>query len=174
MLRAIRGSDDQLDPWQHPEPDVGKTQAIRLADIFLLGPAMVYVGVTGVIPSLLRIPAIVGGIATVAFNVQNYRRLEESRSKPMLRAISGNGNGEPDEPDVVEYGGGMDIDALMRFSEENPSGYTWQMPAGIVEEYVAIEDPKPAPKSESVWKILPVLLVAALLGNLAARMGRRA
>ncbi len=65
---------------QHPDPAVGKSQLFRLIDIFVLAPAMIYVGATGMIPPLLRAPAIVGGVATVAYNWVNYDRLRESES----------------------------------------------------------------------------------------------
>ena len=65
--------------WQDPDPEVGKTQAIRLLDVWFLGPAMIYVGLAGRILSWMRLLAVVGGIATIVYNHQNYVRLRRSR-----------------------------------------------------------------------------------------------
>ncbi len=47
-----------------------KTQAVRLVDVFALGPLMVYVGRTGVRSPLLA----AAGAATMAYNGRNYLR----------------------------------------------------------------------------------------------------
>ena len=63
-------------PWQqHPDPAIGKSQAIRLIDIFLLAPAMIYVGASGEMPKWLRKWAVIGGVLTIVYNAQNYLRL---------------------------------------------------------------------------------------------------
>ena len=64
---------------QDVDPAVGKTQLIRKVDIFALGPAMIYVGLAGRILSWMRLLAVVGGIATIVYNHQNYVRLRRSR-----------------------------------------------------------------------------------------------
>lgn len=65
-----------------PDPEVGKSQLLRMIDVFLLGPGMIYVGITGKIPSWLRTVAVWGGIGTIAFNWANFKRLRESLRKP--------------------------------------------------------------------------------------------
>lgn len=65
--------------YQDPEPEIGKAQYIRLVDIWLLGPAMVLLGVTGKPMKFTRVAWVVGGILTIVYNWQNYKRLEEAR-----------------------------------------------------------------------------------------------
>lgn len=61
-----------------PDPFVGKSQTIRLIDIFVLAPAMVYVGVSGKVPRWMRVFAVLGGFATVYYNGVNYLRHERA------------------------------------------------------------------------------------------------
>jgi len=44
-------------------------------DVFLLGPAMMYVGWSGQIPEWMRTLAVAGGAATISFNLANYFRV---------------------------------------------------------------------------------------------------
>ena len=60
---------------QHPDPLIGKGQILRIIDVFLLGPSMIYAGITGKVPEWLRLPSLVGGILTIAINYSNYQRL---------------------------------------------------------------------------------------------------
>ena len=64
---------------QDPDPLVGKTQELRLVDIWLLGPAMMAVGLTGKIPTWMRPLAFLGGALTVWYNWRNYDRLKKAR-----------------------------------------------------------------------------------------------
>ena len=66
-------------PGQHPDPTIGKVQELRLIDVFVLGPVMIYVGVRGRMPASLRGLAVIGGVATILYNWRNFRRLEEHR-----------------------------------------------------------------------------------------------
>lgn len=66
---------------QDPDPEVGKTQAIRLFDVYVLGPAMVYAGLTGRVPRWMQWLAVVGGILAVTYNSANYARLERVRGR---------------------------------------------------------------------------------------------
>ena len=54
-----------------------KPQRIRLVDVFLLGPFMIWFGViaTGV-PSIFKIIMIISGIATIIYNGYYYLRNE--------------------------------------------------------------------------------------------------
>ena len=49
---------------------------MRLVDIFALGPAMIYLGATGLIPGWMRVPSVAGGVFTIYWNAENYLRLE--------------------------------------------------------------------------------------------------
>lgn len=51
--------------------EVQKSQAVRLADVLLLGPFMVWAGLNH--PSeLARLGLVMAGVATVAYNGANY------------------------------------------------------------------------------------------------------
>jgi len=50
-----------------------KAQWIRLADVFLIGPMMVYFGVKAEkVPATLRLAMIAAGAGTVIYNGRNY------------------------------------------------------------------------------------------------------
>lgn len=61
---------------QHPDWRIGKAQWLRLADIWFLGPAMIWFGLGKQLPEWTRLPALLGGVATVIWNWQNYRRVQ--------------------------------------------------------------------------------------------------
>ena len=54
-----------------------KSQYVRLIDIFLLGPFMIYFGInaTGV-PELANTLMIIAGIATIIYNGRNYLKIK--------------------------------------------------------------------------------------------------
>jgi len=51
-----------------------KSQEVRLADVFLIGPFMVWVALRGRLTDLERLIMGVLGAATIAYNLYNYRR----------------------------------------------------------------------------------------------------
>lgn len=53
-------------------PEIKKSQMVRLWDVFGLGPAMVYIGITNKIPTYQQILLITAGAATVWYNGKNY------------------------------------------------------------------------------------------------------
>lgn len=56
----------------------GKTQAIRLADVFALGPFMIYLAMKSNRLSSLEKLALGGiGVATIFYNWKNYREVAE-------------------------------------------------------------------------------------------------
>jgi hypothetical protein len=58
------------------DPDHGKTQSIRLVDVFALGPFMVWFGMEAEdVPDAARLIMIASGLATIAYNGANYLRL---------------------------------------------------------------------------------------------------
>ena len=62
-----------------------KGQNIRLVDVFVLGPFMVWVGAKAEgIPAWAKYTMVASGVATIAFNGVNYLRLR-SRHHPSLR-----------------------------------------------------------------------------------------
>ena len=63
--------------------EVGKTQNIRVADVFVIGPAMIYGGVklTRSDSELLGLSLIAFGIATILYNADNYFKQKEALAK---------------------------------------------------------------------------------------------
>ena len=59
--------------------EIEKTQNIRIADVFVIGPAMIYGGVklTRQDSQLLGLSLIAFGIATILYNANNYFKQEE-------------------------------------------------------------------------------------------------
>ena len=54
-----------------------KSQEVRLADVFLIGPFMVWVALRGRLTDLERLIMGFLGAATIAYNLYNYRRNTE-------------------------------------------------------------------------------------------------
>ena len=55
--------------------DEGKTQNIRLLDVFFIGPLLVWVGFAGRLNDTVRILLFVIGVATVIYNGRNFIRI---------------------------------------------------------------------------------------------------
>ena len=60
--------------------EISKTQTIRLVDVFVLGPVMVWLSTQkGPLPTWARTFLLVPGVATVGYNARNYLRQEAKR-----------------------------------------------------------------------------------------------
>ena len=58
--------------------DEGKSQGVRLFDVFALGPFMVWFGAEAKdVPEAARFVMIVSGLATIVYNGANYWRLRK-------------------------------------------------------------------------------------------------
>lgn len=57
--------------------DVQKSQSVRLLDVLVLGPAMVYTAMDVKPPKLLRAFMMAVGIGTVLYNLGNYLEQEK-------------------------------------------------------------------------------------------------
>ena len=53
--------------------------AVRLIDVFVLAPAMVYASTFTQMPDYVRLILFVSGIATLVFNGQNYLEIEKNK-----------------------------------------------------------------------------------------------
>lgn len=57
-----------------PCEEVAKSQNVRLFDIFLLGPFMIWHGIKAkTVPTWARMLMLLGGAGTILYNVKNYR-----------------------------------------------------------------------------------------------------
>jgi len=54
-------------------------QHIRLVDVFVLAPAMVYASTFKQIPDYVRVILFVSGVATLVFNGKNYMDIEKNK-----------------------------------------------------------------------------------------------
>ena len=54
-------------------------QAVRLIDVFVLAPAMVYASTFTQMPDYVRLILYVSGVATLVFNGQNYLEIEKNK-----------------------------------------------------------------------------------------------
>lgn len=57
--------------------EIKKSQFVRMLDVMILGPAMIYAGTDKVIPKPLKLLLLLTGIGTVIYNGRNY--LENER-----------------------------------------------------------------------------------------------
>lgn len=58
--------------------EIAKTQAIRLADVFIIGPVMIYAALGQRPPKALRAALLVFGVLTIWYNTRNYLRNQET------------------------------------------------------------------------------------------------
>ena len=54
-------------------------QHIRLVDVFVLAPAIVYASTFKQIPDYVRVILFVSGVATLVFNGKNYMDIEKNK-----------------------------------------------------------------------------------------------
>ena len=60
-----------------------KSQQVRLIDIFVLAPFMVYSGAKkSTLPGFLRLGLVVAGVATLAYNGNNYLKYNKPPALP--------------------------------------------------------------------------------------------
>ena len=55
-----------------------KSQEVRLADVFFIGPFMIWVALKGSLTDVQRLIMGVLGAATIAYNLNNFRRNQKS------------------------------------------------------------------------------------------------
>lgn len=60
--------------------EIAKTQNIRLIDILFLGPIMTYAGFKYPLPPLVKYTLLIGGIATILYNANNFVRQQKALS----------------------------------------------------------------------------------------------
>ncbi len=56
--------------------DYGKSQGVRLVDVLLLGPFMIWAGSKKKLPGWARAALLAAGVATVLYNLKNYQRIQ--------------------------------------------------------------------------------------------------
>jgi hypothetical protein len=54
-------------------------QSVRLMDVFILAPAMVYASTFKQIPDYVRLILFISGVATLIFNGKNYIDIEKNK-----------------------------------------------------------------------------------------------
>ena len=54
-----------------------KSQDLRLVDVFILGPFMVWASQAGALPKWARFGMAIGGALTIAYNARNYTALRK-------------------------------------------------------------------------------------------------
>ena len=54
-------------------------QSVRLMDVFVLAPAMVYASTYKQIPDYVRIILFISGVCTLIFNGRNYLDIEKNK-----------------------------------------------------------------------------------------------
>ena len=56
-----------------------KYQSIRLVDVFILAPSMIYASTFTQIPDYVRLILFVSGVATLVFNGNNYMDINKNK-----------------------------------------------------------------------------------------------
>lgn len=62
--------------YQHPDPDVGKAQWLRVVDVWVLGPAMMAASLGWRWPTWAAPLLFFGGLFTIVWNHENYHRID--------------------------------------------------------------------------------------------------
>jgi hypothetical protein len=62
-----------------------KAQPVRLADVFVFGPLMIYSGLGKATPNWLRVGMVIIGAGTIVYNLYNYFEVERRK----VSALSG-------------------------------------------------------------------------------------
>lgn len=58
-----------------------KSQKVRLLDVFVLGPIMIYAGTRTSLPVWLRVSLMAMGVGTIYYNAKNYRINKKAQAK---------------------------------------------------------------------------------------------
>jgi hypothetical protein len=69
------------DPVQEIIDANGKTQFVRLLDVFVLGPLMIYIAAQYRIREPQRTALLVSGVLTILYNGANYLSIRNAASK---------------------------------------------------------------------------------------------
>jgi len=56
----------------YTDTEVQKTQNVRLIDVFIIGPLLIYTSTFKTLPSYLRVALLLIGVATIIYNGNNY------------------------------------------------------------------------------------------------------
>lgn len=59
-----------------------KSQEVRLLDVWLLGPFMVWAATQRRLPTWAQTTLAIGGIATIVYNLRNYLAIEQGAERP--------------------------------------------------------------------------------------------
>ena len=62
-----------------PRPERSKTQWIRLADVAIIGPAMIFSATKKEPPQWLKAGMMVAGIATILYNLTNFLDVQKTK-----------------------------------------------------------------------------------------------
>ena len=60
-----------------PDLPADKSQFVRLIDVFVIGPMLIYAGTFKTLPLYLRLFLVIVGILTITYNGNNYLRNEQ-------------------------------------------------------------------------------------------------
>ena len=60
-------------------PDATKTQWIRLSDVLVIGPAMIYGAVGKRLPEWIKVGMVLAGVATIGANLAQFITIQRSQ-----------------------------------------------------------------------------------------------
>ena len=66
-------------------PEYQKSQMVRLVDVFVIAPVLIYAGTRKSLKPALRYSLLGIGIATAAYNGMNYMKNEEKNAESIAR-----------------------------------------------------------------------------------------
>jgi len=61
--------------------NAGKSQNVRLIDVFALGPFMVWAATQKTLPKWAQVALVVSGILTITYNADNYRKVAQNGAR---------------------------------------------------------------------------------------------
>ena len=84
-----------------PYPEHSKSQWIRLADVMIIGPGMIYSAMRQKPPAWLKAGLIIAGIGTVLYNVNNFWNIHRQAALIEKQRIMRSQVAEPTAEDLL-------------------------------------------------------------------------
>lgn len=80
-----QAQDEPQAPVTTPPPVEVKAQGIRLADVFLFGPLMIYSAMDKSPPPWMKAAMLAIGVGTIFYNAANYLEVQKRQSRKPLQ-----------------------------------------------------------------------------------------
>ena len=84
-----------------PYPEHSKSQWIRLADVMIIGPGMIYTAMRTQPPAWLRAGMIIAGVGTLLYNLNNFWNINRQAAQLEKERVMRSQVAEPTAEDLL-------------------------------------------------------------------------